>query len=155
MRKKRRKVEGRWAPGAASAALVEASGKALCEFRIPGSIVREKAKRKNLKKSILRRAARALRAAKPAEVYRALEEEFIQVAKPEDLRQEDRDIYEAVRGTGLGICGRCRWRAGCQSCDEVKAWGYACRSTLWHTAHEGVRPKAKPKGRPKKAAAKA
>ena len=87
--------------------------------------------------------------------YEVLEDEFIAVAKPEDLRQEDRDMYEAVRGTGLGLCGRCRWRSGCQSCDEVKAWAFACRSTLWHTAHEAVRPKAKPKGRPKRAAAKA
>ena len=87
--------------------------------------------------------------------YEVLEDEFIAVAKPEDLRQEDRDIYEAVRGTGLGLCGRCRWRSGCQSCDEVKAWAFACRSTLWHTAHEAVRPKAKPRGRPKRAAAKA
>ena len=87
--------------------------------------------------------------------YRALEGELIAVAKPEDLRPVDRTIYEAARGTGLGICDRCRWWAGCQSCDEVKAWGYACRSTLWHTAHEAVRPKARPKGRPKRAAAKA
>ena len=89
------------------------------------------------------------------EAYRVLEEEFIEVAKWEDLRQEDRAVYEVVRDTGVGLCSRCRWRSGCVSCDEVKAWGFACRSTLWHTAHEAVRPKAKPKGRPKKAAAKA
>ena len=87
------------------------------------------------------------------ETYRALEDEFIAVAKPEDLRPEDREVYEAVRDSGLGICSRCRWMSGCQSCDEDKAWGFACRSTLWHTAHEAVRPKARPKGRPKKAAA--
>ena len=87
------------------------------------------------------------------EAYRALEDEFIAVAKPEDLRPEDRKIYEAVRGTGLGLCARCRWMTGCQSCDEDKAWGFACRSTLWHTADEAVRPMAKPKGRPKKKAA--
>ena len=87
------------------------------------------------------------------EAYRALEDEFIAVAKPEDLRPEDRNIYEAVRGTGVGLCARCRWMSGCQSCDEDKAWGFACRSTLWHTADEAVRPSAKPKGRPKKKAA--
>ena len=86
------------------------------------------------------------------EAYRALEAEFIAVAKPEDLRSEDREIYEAVRGTGLGLCARCKWMSGCHSCDEDKAWGYACRSTLWHTAHEDLRPKARPRGRPKKAA---
>ena len=86
------------------------------------------------------------------EAYVALEEEFVAVAKPEDLRQEDREAYEEVRGVGVGVCGRCKWRYGCASCDEGKAWGYACRSTLWHTAHEAVRPKAKPRGRPKKAA---
>ena len=88
------------------------------------------------------------------EAYRALEDEFIAVAKPEDLRPEDREVYEAVRGSGLGICSRCRWMSGCQSCDEVKAWELAYRSTLWHTAHEDLRPKARPKGRPKKAAAR-
>lgn len=86
------------------------------------------------------------------EAYVALEDEFIAVAKPEDLREEDRELYEAVRGTGLGVCARCKWQSGCQSCDEVKAWGFACRSTLWHTASEALRPKAKPRGRPKKAA---
>ena len=86
------------------------------------------------------------------EAYRALEAEFIAVAKPEDLRSEDRESYEAVRGTGVGLCARCRWMSGCQSCDEEKAWGFACRSTLWHTAHEDLRPKARPRGRPKKAA---
>ena len=87
-----------------------------------------------------------------AEAYRALEAEFIAVAKPEDLRSEDRESYEAVRGTGVGLCARCRWMSGCQSCDEEKAWGFACRSTLWHTAPEDLRPKARPRGRPKKAA---
>ena len=89
------------------------------------------------------------------EAYQALEDEFTAVAKPEDLRPEDRHIYELVRGTGVGVCSRCNFVTGCQSCDEGKAWDFACRSTLWHTAHEAVRPKAKPKGRPKKAAAKA
>ena len=83
--------------------------------------------------------------------WRALEQEFIAAAQPEDLRKEDRDAYELVRDTGLGLCGRCRWMSGCDRCDEVKAWDFACRSTLWHTAHEALRPKAKPKGRPKKA----
>ena len=82
-----------------------------------------------------------------------LEDEFIAVAKPKDLRAEDFEVYEAVRITAQGICSRCRWLTGCQSCDEAMAWGSACRSTLWHTANEAVRPKARPKGRPKKAAA--
>jgi len=89
------------------------------------------------------------------EAYIAVEDEFIAVAKPEDLRAEDREAYDAVRMINLGICTRCRWSSGCHSCDEAKAWSFACRSTLWHTVHEAVRPKAKPKGRPKKAAAKA
>jgi len=84
------------------------------------------------------------------EAYVALEAEFIAVAKPEDLREADLNIYEAVKGSGAGVCSRCRWLSGCQSCDEEKAWGFACRSTLWHTASEAVRPKAKPRGRPKK-----
>ena len=85
--------------------------------------------------------------------WRALEDEFIAVAKPEDLRPEDILLYEAVRVTGLGICSRCRWMSGCPSCDDAKAWGHACRTTLWHTANEALRPKARPKGRPKKASA--
>ena len=85
--------------------------------------------------------------------YRALEDEFIAVAKPEELRSEDREIWEAVRGTGFGLCGRCHWMNGCDKCDEDKAWDFACRSTLWHTADEALRPSAKPKGRPKKRAA--
>ncbi len=81
--------------------------------------------------------------------YVALEEEFIAVAKSEDLRVQDRERYEEVRGSPLGVCARCRWLSGCQSCDEAKAWAWACRMTLWHTAGEAVRPKAKPRGRPK------
>ena len=81
--------------------------------------------------------------------YLDLEDEFIAVAKPEDLREIDRTKYETVRASGLGLCSRCRWRSGCDSCDEEKAWAFACRSTLWNTAHEAVRPKAKPRGRPK------
>lgn len=89
------------------------------------------------------------------EAYLGLEDEFIAVAKLEDLRAEDRKFYEEVRAVNVGVCSRCRWVSGCHACDEAKAWGYACRSTLWNTAHEAVRPKAKPRGRPKKAAAKA
>ena len=84
------------------------------------------------------------------EEYRSLENEFIAVAKPEDLRTEDKEAWESVRYAGLGLCSRCRWLSGCDRCDEGKAWDFACRSTLWHTAHEAVRPKAKPKGRPPK-----
>ena len=82
--------------------------------------------------------------------YQTLEDEFIAVAKLEDLREQDRKLYEAVRSSGVGVCSRCRWQSGCHSCDEEKAWGFACRSTLWNTASEAVRPKAKPRGRPKK-----
>ena len=82
------------------------------------------------------------------ERYVALEEEFINVAKPQDLRLQDRALFEAVRGFNIGVCARCRYKSGCPSCDEKKAWSYACRSTLWHTANEDLRPKAKPKGRP-------
>ena len=103
-----------------------------------------------VKQRIAEAPARLERAA-----YLRLEEEFIAVAKVEDLRAEDRVQYEMVRGEGLGVCARCRWVSGCQSCDERKAWGFACRSTLWHSADEALRPKAKPRGRPKKAVAKA
>ena len=85
--------------------------------------------------------------------WEELEDEFMVVAKPEDLRAEDLEVYEAVKLTGAGICSRCRWMSGCQSCDDAKAWGHACRTTLWHTANEALRPKARPKGRPKKKAA--
>ena len=84
--------------------------------------------------------------------YVALEDEFIAAAKLEDLREQDRAFYEKVRSLNTGVCPRCRWEMGCLSCDEAKAWDYARRSTLWHTAHEAVRPTAKPRGRPKKAA---
>ena len=83
--------------------------------------------------------------------YLALEDEFIAVATLEDLRLEDKVFYEKVRSQNHGICARCRWETGCLSCDEAKAWGYACRSTLWHTAHEDLRPQTKPRGRPNKA----
>ena len=86
------------------------------------------------------------------EAYMQLEAEFTAVAKPEDLREQDRLNYEEVKGSVLGVCARCRWVSGCPSCDEAKAWSWACRQTLWHTANEAVRPKAKPKGRPKKTA---
>ena len=85
--------------------------------------------------------------------YRALEDEFRAVAKPEELRSQDREIWEKVRGTGFGLCGRCHWMSGCEACDEEKAWDFACRSTLWNTADEALRPMAKPRGRPKKRAA--
>ena len=86
------------------------------------------------------------------EAWRALEEEFVAVSKPHHLRLEDREMCEAVRTTGEGFCARCRWMSGCVACDEDKAWRFACRSTLWHTADEDLRPKTKPRGRPKKQA---
>ena len=86
------------------------------------------------------------------EAYRSLENEFIAVAKPEDLRTEDKEAWEFVKKAGLGFCSRCHWLSGCDRCDERKAWDFACRSTLWHTADETLRPKAKPKGRPQKKA---
>ena len=76
-----------------------------------------------------------------------LEEEFIRVAKLEDLRPEDRNLYHSC--TRAGVCARCKWMTGCDSCDEEKAWGFACRSTLWHTADAALRPMRKPRGRPK------
>ena len=83
------------------------------------------------------------------QAYNEIENEFIAVASIEDLRPEDRAQYELVRMNGMGLCARCRWTSGCMSCDPDKAWGYACRNTLWHWASEAVRPKAKPRGRPK------
>ena len=83
-----------------------------------------------------------------AEAYGELEEKFIALATPEDLRPEDKARFEHVKMNGVGICARCRWQSGCLACDEEKAWSFACRSTLWAVAGEGVRPKAKPKGRP-------
>ena len=64
------------------------------------------------------------------EEYQELEDEFIRVAKPEDLRHEDFLMWAAVRDTGLGTCSKCRWGSGCLHCDVRKAWAYACRSTL-------------------------
>ena len=79
--------------------------------------------------------------------YIAIEDEFIRVAELEDLRPEDRNLYHSC--TRAGVCARCKWMTGCDSCDEEKAWGFACRSPLWHTADEAVRPMRKPRGRPK------
>ena len=95
-------------------------------------------------------AAAPLRLDKKA--YVDLEDEFIAVATLEDLRPQDRKQYEFVRATGAGVCGRCRWSTGCDQCDSDHAWSFLCRTTLWHTADEAVRPKAKPRGRPKKPA---
>lgn len=81
--------------------------------------------------------------------YVEVENEFIAVATVDDLRPEDRKQFEHVKEYGLGLCSRCKWLSGCLSCDGEKAWAYACRNTLWHTASEGVRPKAKPRDRPK------
>lgn len=55
-----------------------------------------------------------------------------------------------MRDFGIGICARREWDYGCDKCEGVKAWSYTCRNTLWHAMSEAVRPKAKPKGRPKK-----
>ena len=55
------------------------------------------------------------------EACRALEREFIRVAKPEGLRQEGRGAYGRVKKSGLGVCSRCKWLHGCGLCDEVKA----------------------------------
>ena len=83
--------------------------------------------------------------------YIALEDEFIRVAELEDLRPEDRNLYHSC--TRVGLCNRCNWKFGCDHCDEEKAWGSACRLTLWHTADEALRPMRKPRGRPKRRAA--
>ena len=83
----------------------------------------------------------------------AHEDNFIAVATIEDLRKVDKEQCLRVKEDGLGTCGRCKYFEGCDRCHEGKAWSYACRATLWHTAAEAKRPAAKPRGRPKKAAA--
>ena len=83
------------------------------------------------------------------QAYVEAEVEFMAVAKAEDLRPEDRAQFEKVKAEGVGICSRCRFRSGCASCDEEKAWEFACRNTLWAAAAEAVRPARKPRGRPK------
>ena len=85
-----------------------------------------------------------------SKAYVALEDQFIAVAQLEDLREKDRKAFEAVRDFGLGLCSRCKWISGCHDCDEEKAWSFYCRSTLWNAADEAVKPKIKPRGRPKK-----
>ena len=85
------------------------------------------------------------------EAYRALEDEFLKVAQPDDLRREDFEAYEKVTSVNWSLCARCKWVSGCDRCDEDKAWSFACRSTLWHSANEAQRPAAKPKGTPNKA----
>ena len=82
--------------------------------------------------------------------YRAIEAEFEAMATVEDLREPYRSNYEEVKMTGAGGCGRCSWTYGCDSCDEAKAWSYACRATLYEATDEKVRPNAKPKGWPKR-----
>ena len=83
------------------------------------------------------------------QAYVEAEVEFMAVAKVEDLRPEDRAQFEKVKAEGVGICSRCRWISGCASCDEDKAWDFACRNTLWAAAAEAVRPGRKPRGRPR------
>ena len=77
-----------------------------------------------------------------------IEAEFMAVATIEDLREADRNASEKAIYTGHGLCAKCRWMSCCLSCDREKAWNYACRMTLWATADEGLKPKAKPKARP-------
>ena len=81
--------------------------------------------------------------------YRVTEERFEASATIDDLREPYRSNYEHVKMTGAGVCGRCSWTAGCDSCDEAKAWSFACRATLYEAMDTRMRPKAKPKGRPK------
>ena len=82
--------------------------------------------------------------------YRKLEDEFARIATAEDLKEPYRGRYEALRGNSAGVCSKCRWQHGCLMCDEVKMWEYACRQTLYEALDVRVRPKAKPRGRPKK-----
>ena len=81
--------------------------------------------------------------------YRAIEDEFIKSAKLEDLREPYKQQYNGVRLIGPRVCTKCRWMSGCMACDEDKAWAWACRATLYEAMQVGIRPKAKPKGRPK------
>ena len=84
--------------------------------------------------------------------YISLEDEFEKHATTEDLTAERLRAYNHVRMFGGKVCGNCKWRHGCKRCDEAKAWSWACRSTLYEAMPGGVRPTAKPKGRPKKKA---
>ena len=84
--------------------------------------------------------------------YRVIEERFEAAATIDDLREPYRSNYEHVMMTGAGVCGRCSWTSGCDNCDEAKAWSFACRATLYEAMDTMVRPKAKPKGRPKRSA---
>ena len=81
--------------------------------------------------------------------YQLLEAAFIAKATVEDLSEEHRRHYEEVKHFGAGTCARCRWGNGCSSCEAIHAWEWACRCTLYEGLEEPVRPKPKPKGRPK------
>ena len=84
--------------------------------------------------------------------YISPEDEFEKHATTEDLNDERLRAYNHVRMFGGSVCGSCKWRHGCVRCDEAKAWSWACRSTLYEAMPGGLRPTAKPKGRPKKKA---
>ena len=94
--------------------------------------------------------ARGLVRALSADETRGLEDEFIANAAPEDLAKKFREKYERVRLTGVGVCGTCRWETGCINCDEAMTWAWACRNTLYEAMSAEVRPKARPRGRPRK-----
>ena len=83
------------------------------------------------------------------EEWKHCEENFTAVASVDELRWDHREKFESVKAKGMGICSRCRWLSGCQSCDVEKAWSWACRQTLWLRISEALKPAAKPKGRPK------
>ena len=82
--------------------------------------------------------------------YRVIEERFEASATVDDLREPYQSSCEHVMMTGAGVCARCHWESGCDSCNEAKAWSFACRATLYEAMDTRMKPKAKPKGRPKR-----
>ena len=84
------------------------------------------------------------------EEWKHCEESFTVAASVDDLKSIHRDEYERVKAVGIGICSRCRWLSGCQSCDKHKDGSWTCRQTLWSITNEALRPVAKPKGRPRR-----
>ena len=76
----------------------------------------------------------------------------LETLRVEDLGAEQQAYYRKVEATGLGVCSRCRWKYGCLSCDNVKAWAYFVRWSLGYRSSNVVEleaedvGKAKPKG---------
>ena len=83
-----------------------------------------------------------------APAYCDIAHEFIAAASIADPLQSCRGMHELARATDLGICVMRKCQCGCANSDAVKAWGWACRLTLWLAASEAARPSAKPCGMP-------